>query len=232
MPNLAQHFVVPSGSADLSVLSTPTFKVGVGDVVVVKGVLDTTLLGAQFSTPIMSNGGTMVQYAVDNTALKAWVGIWGSTIGADGVLSISATPSATAGTWHALCVERWTNAKLATTPATNSTKTGVGAPSATVTTTKDNSVVTYLNADTLGLTSLGRILLGTSGTPNEEGMLDNSSVGFMTAYFAWQWATVAGTQTIGMSAPSGQSWSMLGIEILHQFRDWADPNSFQHERWA
>jgi hypothetical protein len=116
-----------------------------------------------------------------------------------------------------MVVERWSGAQLAVTPATNSLiHDGTGTPTATITTTAANSIITWANVDE------------NSRDPNpvfpgiphaylsgaiEDGLADAHSVGNTVQYYAYQTAAVAGSQTIGMSEPSTQNWTMTGIEV-------------------
>jgi hypothetical protein len=125
-----------------------------------------------------------------------------------GSMTVSTVFSGTASA-HTVVVERWANAALAGTPATalavNTTTTGT-----TIATVGAYSVVTWLDGDFNAVAP---------GTPvyipggYQSGIA--ASPPFLTAYFAYQYALVAGTQTFGVSAPSGQTWSDLGIELLY-----------------
>jgi hypothetical protein len=55
-----------------------------------------------------------------------------------------------------------------------------------------------------------RTYITTSGTPVEEYFFDND---FSSNTFAYQPATLAGSQTVGETAPTGQSWQAAAIEI-------------------
>jgi hypothetical protein len=107
-----------------------------------------------------------------------------------------------------MVVERWSSAQLAATPATASTNASTTC-SLTLTTTAPNSIVSWASADwnavvyttrTYRTTSTEELVTGTSGTD-------------YFAAFAYQSAASAGTQTFGMSAPTGQQAAMVGIEI-------------------
>jgi hypothetical protein len=47
----------------------------------------------------------------------------------------------------------------------------------------------------------------------QDGLHDKSGTGNYVAYYATQPAASAGSQTMGLTAPTGQTWSLIGIEI-------------------
>jgi len=112
---------------------------------------------------------------------------------------------------HGMLVERWANAKVAGSPAVYSGSGSGTGPSGTVTTVAANSVVSWCCGDYDH--DGGQHPPGSKtyrGTPTEEQYwLPGDCVG----YFAWQTAASAGAQTIGLSAPTNQSWQMVGIEV-------------------
>jgi hypothetical protein len=54
----------------------------------------------------------------------------------------------------------------------------------------------------------------TAAVPIEEDVHDKSSATNYVAYYASQSAASPGSQTFGLTSPTGQTWSMVGIEIL------------------
>lgn len=104
----------------------------------------------------------------------------------------------------------WRGAQLAGTPATNAAKTGSGAPSATVTTVAANSVVDWICGDWNVGTGAATYR---SGAVQEFRRAITSPTSIMQYEGAHQDAVAPGAQTIGLSAPGSQFWSMLGIEV-------------------
>lgn len=196
-----------TATATTSLVSAP-FTCTVGDVIVVKtvtGNMNVPTIG----TPTMS-GHTFTLRAAVNTSSKCDVDIWTTTITVAGEYVITQPFSGTAGPRSAV-FERWANAVLAGSPAFVQTTGSSVGPSATITTTGSNSVVSWALGDwaalaqgTIALRS-GALLEGTAGG-------DTTTY---TPYYAEQDAATAGSQTIGTTTPAGaQNWSIAGIEIL------------------
>ena len=212
MPSLSASFNVNSAAHDSSTLTTSSFTPASGDVIVVKAVTESS--AQSMDTPTDTQGNTYTLRATDTTFNHCWVGLWTAVAGSATNMTVSVTRSFSG--WHSIVVEDWANAALAGTPATNGTKTGTGTPSTTLTTTQDNSALSWCNGDWSANDPSGRTYDPTSGTPTEDGLHDTHLDPFdYVAYYAWQPCGTAGSQTFGLTAPGSQTWSMLGIEILH-----------------
>ena len=109
-----------------------------------------------------------------------------------------------------MVIERWSGAQVQATPAACDVR-GTGVPSATVATTASGSAVSWISGDWTGVDGSGRSYITTSATPSEDGYV--SIGGQYTGYWASQAADSAGPQSIGLTAPTGQTWTVLGIEI-------------------
>lgn len=135
--------------------------------------------------------------------------IYTAIAGASENITVSVNASGTAS--KAAVLNVWRNAQVASTPATNSTKSGAsGAPQASLTTVAPDSVVSWVSGD-WNTTSGAITYLTTSATPTSEGQV--LAGGNMEASFARQAAVTAGVQNFGKTAPTGQAWVLLGIEI-------------------
>lgn len=216
MPTLVTSYFAESiKTGDTTTLSTPSFTPAAGEVIVIKATTWDTAVTS--GTP---SGGSLT-YTRQTTAQPGGFNCYATiftTIVASSPGSMSVTlspPSATS--YHTMLVERWTNARLAATPATNAVisgslgGTGVDTPTATITTTGPNSIITWVNADDQSNNPAGRAYL--SGAIQDglgDGSLNTSGV----FYYAYQTAAAAGSQTIGMTLPTGQKWTMTGIEVL------------------
>lgn len=211
MPALAVSLNVNSSSAAAATLTTSSFAVTAGDPIVVKGARENNV-GSGLQTPTDSQGNT---YTLRNSSLVAshcQVWIWTAIAGSSGSMAVSVQDIVDA--WYSITVEHWTSAALDASPATNSVETGTGTPSSTLTTTQDNSAVTWVNADWNANSPAGRVYDSTSATPVEDGLHDKSAGTFYVAYYAYQMAGSAGSQTFGLTSPGSQTWSMVGIEVL------------------
>jgi hypothetical protein len=210
-PTLAAVYQVDSNGSNTSTLQTVTFTPNPNEVIVVKGQ-SVQGDGGAFPTP---SGGSLT-YTLrqsDSTASHNRVALWTAVAGSSpSSMTVSlGSPGATAN-HHSMVVERWTNAKLAGSPASNKAISGAtGAPSLSLTTVAANSVVSWLSSDWTNVNGATRAYITSSATPSEEGYLFVSNTA--TFYWAWQLAATAGSQTFGLTAPTGQAWSIIGIEI-------------------
>jgi hypothetical protein len=222
MPTLAASFNVNSAAADTTALTTSSFTPATGDIIVVKGVVADNFAMA---APSDTQGNTYTQRALSSLGSNVWAAIWTATASSATSMTVS-TGTVGAAQWHSTTVERWSGAALAGTPATNGTKTGTGAPATTLTSTGTGSVVTWLNGDWAAVSPAGRTYNTTSATPTEDGIHDKST-GFYVAEYAWQAAASPGTQTFGLTAPTGETWTLLGIEILASGGPAPDSNQYR-----
>jgi hypothetical protein len=211
MPTLVNsYFTASPTSGDTSTLSTPSFTPSSGEVIVVKAATWDT--GTPSGTP---SGGSLVYTRQSTAAPGGFAGYCTifTAVVSSSPGSMTVTLSAPGSScYHSMVVERWSGAQVAGTPATNATIHGVGStPSATITTTADNSIITWANVDENSGNPTGRTYLSSAA---EDGLADGHTAFSSVHYFAYQAAATAGSQTIGMSAPANQTWSMTGIEIL------------------
>lgn len=210
-PQLVATYFVSSGGSNTNTLVTPSFTPADGEVIVVKAASQHGDGGA-FPTP---TGGSLTytnRATIGNVASHDRADIWTAVVGTSpGSMAVSVgSPGATANE-HVIQVNRWSNAQLDATPAAIRTGYSVaGAPSTTLTTEADNSVLDWLNTDWNAIDGVNRAYLTTSGAPAE---LAYQFSGGGTHYFAFQPAMVAGSQTFGLSAPGGQAWDLLGVEV-------------------
>jgi len=204
-PTLVASYPAYSAASNTTALTTPSFTPASGEIIVVKRATEDS---AHAYSGVPSGGSlTYTSRASDNSGSHCYVDIY-TAVGAGASMTVSSGALSTSA-WHSMMVERWSGAQLAATPATNSTKTGTGAPSATVITVASNSIVTSVNADWAAIAPTGRAYRSSA---NEDGLHDKST-GNYVAYFFYQTAAASGSQTIGLTAPTGETWSMLGIEI-------------------
>ena len=212
MPSLiTSYFAVSSLSGDTSSLSTPSFTPSNGEVLVVKSATWDT--GTPSGVP--SGGGqTYTQRAVAAPGgFASYSTIYTAVVsGSPGSMTVSLAPPGSS-CYHSMVVERWSSAQLAGTPATNGTVHGTNsAPSATLTSTGTNSIITWVNSDENSRDPATRTYLSSA---TDDGVADGHSQSSSVHYYAYQTAASAGTQTIGLSAPGAQNWGLVGIEILN-----------------
>lgn len=204
-PNLIASYEVLGGATTLS-LATPSFTPDNGEVIIVKAASES------FDKPTIdgvSGGGlTYTSHAHISQVSHTVVRLWSTVVsGSPGSMTVTATFGANDG-YHSMVVERWGNAQLAGSPAVTQTLSS-NAPSATIDTTATDSVVSWVSADWNAVAP---------GTPAyrssavQTGIHDQST-SFYVAYYAYQNAGSAGTQTFGLTSPTGQEASMIGIEV-------------------
>jgi hypothetical protein len=208
VPALTNSFSVNSAAQDASTLVTSTFAPSAGDLIVVKGVIESTSL-VQYNTPTDDQGNTYTLQDFDDTASSCWVGLWTAVATSSAAMTVSL--SITSTDWHSMVVEDWDDASLASTPAL-AHAVGSGSPQSTMTTVAPGSVVSWLNGDWNAVNPTGHVYDSTSATPVEDGL--HYVAAAYVAYYAYQAAVSAGSQTLGLTAPTGQQFSTLGIEIL------------------
>jgi hypothetical protein len=113
------------------------------------------------------------------------------------------------GVQRILVVSVWTGAQLAGTPATNVLDQGAGvAPSSTLTTAAANSVLDGVVGDWAAIDGTTR----TYRSSATEQAYHTSATNY-TAYAFHQAAAAAGSQTYGLTAPTGQNPSLAAIEV-------------------
>lgn len=206
----AESPAAPGGSGDSATLATPSFTPGAGEIIVVKA--QTWDKGTPSGTP---SGGSLTytrQVTIAPGVFATYGTIFTATVGGSPG-STTITLSAPAGaSYHSMVVERWSGAQLAATPATASANySSASAPSSTITTAANNSVVSWLNGDAQSVAPTGSGTYLSSAT--NDGLANGASASNSVQYYAWQSAATAGSQTFGMSAPTGQKWAMAAIEI-------------------
>jgi hypothetical protein len=213
-PTLIASYAVYSASADNTTLTTSSFTPANGEIIIVKAATWSTSDG--MSTP---TGGSQTYSNIGTAApggFNAWCGLWACTVsGSPGSMAVSCAPATGSNTRHSMVVERWSGAALAGSPATNATKTGSGTTATTsLTSTANNSIVSWVLADENSRDPGGSSYVSTSGTPAQDGLYDGHVGSNSVQYFAYQDAATAGSQTFGVTNASALAWVAVGVEIL------------------
>lgn len=209
-PTLIAAYAIHSAGADASDLVTPSFNPVNGEVIVAK------LITWDTNNPMgaLSGGGQTYQNRVTAQpgGFNGYSRLDTAVItGSPGAMTITGAGTASASR-HSMIVERWGNAKLAASPAVNAVVNDLSsAPAANITTAADNSALSWALSDALSNDPATRAYR-LSGI--EDGLWDGhiGSNGVFYSAFT-QNVGPAGTYTIGMTAPGGQRWAMVGIEI-------------------
>lgn len=97
--------------------------------------------------------------------------------------------------------------------ASNKAQGSSGSPSVSLTTTQANSAIVVVCGDWNAVSGTQTFTNNFSGTPTAltDYPGDGAAYGVAIAYFSD--AGAAGSKTVGMSAPTGQKWSIIAIEV-------------------
>lgn len=207
-------YAVYSAGVDTSNLVTPVLTPTPvnGDVLVVK------MATWDQGNPMGAVSGGAQVYTNRVTAapggFNGWNRITTATVaGSPGAFAV--TGAGTAGnSRHSMVVEHYLAANgysLAAVPAVNAVVSGVGLPSAAITTTATGSVLSWTSTDVSSIDPVTRVYL-LAGT--QDGLFDGHLGANSVQYFAYATVGAAGAYNVGMSAPGGQTWTMAGIEVL------------------
>ena len=183
-------------------LVTASFTPPAGSIVVAKVVsadanqTHTSVTGLTFASRV--NVGT----AAATTRNSIW-----TAVGDGSAVTVTASFAGTTAP-RGLVVEVWTGAQLAAAPATGSVVGGSGAPTNTITTVATGSVVSWVNGDWAAIDGASRTYRSSA---TETGY--HFLTGQWTQYNAYQAAPSPGSQTYGLTAPVGETYTLASIEI-------------------
>lgn len=137
------------------------------------------------------------------------------TVGISTMVATTAGTKAISSTWlgggtqeHSGVVEHWRNAQVGPNTATQSNLTNQ-QPSMNITTTGTDSVVSWVNSDWTAQSGTNPTYRGTVTEEYKAGLANTS----YWVYYVRQAAASPGTQTVGLTAPSGQKPTMGAIEV-------------------
>lgn len=205
-PTLVTSYLVTSNLNDTATTATASFTPSAGEVIIVKA------FNANYGAPNIASvigGGltyaTKVHYQATSKA-EAWIFVAEVGAASPGSMSVSVSWFGTGGR-HGIVVERWSGGLVKGAPASSSPATGSGAPSATITPANANSVLTWLCVD-------WNATAGTATYRSSATQTQTSSLTTVRVYAAYQNTPATTSQTVGLSAPTGQAWSMGCVEIL------------------
>jgi hypothetical protein len=205
-PELVTSYLVVANANNTSTTTTTSFTPDPGEVIVVKA------FNADLDSPnIATVTGGDLTYATKihiqgTDKSEAWIFV--AEVGAEspGSMTVSVTWWGTAGR-HGIVVERWDSGLVEGVPAQGATIMGTGAPSSALTPESADSVLTWICVD-------WDVVAGTATYRSSATQTQQSSMSTVRAYAAYQDTPTTSAQTIGLTAPTGQNWSMGGIELL------------------
>lgn len=212
-PQLVASYEVVTTTSAITSITSPSFTPADNELIVVKA---STADGSCVpSVPTSTGGVTFTSQAQAGTLAGTYGQSRVSTVKiGTSPGSITVTQAFTgSGFVRSMTIERWKNAKLDATPAVAQANATSSAPSTTVTTEATGSVVTWVCTD-WNAVAPGAYLYRSADTV-ETGIFDVTTTDVMT-YQAYQHAPTAASQTLGLSAPGGQNWSIAGVEIQYE----------------
>jgi predicted esterase len=205
-PTLVTSYLVTAAANDTSTLTTTSFTPSAGEVIIVKA------FDADYGSPnisqVLGGGLTYATKIHIQATSKAEAWIFAAEVGATspGAMTVSVSWFGTVGR-HGIVVERWSSGLVKGVPAQGVTVMGSGAPSSSITPTNANSVLTWLDVD-------WNVVAGTATYRSSATQTQTASLTTVRAYAAYQNSPSTSAQTVGLTAPTGQAWSMGAIEIL------------------
>ncbi|MBK8246294.1 MAG: hypothetical protein IPK85_02625 [Gemmatimonadetes bacterium] len=209
-PQLVAVYEAESLTLATSSITSPTFTPDDGEVIVVKTLTaDSTCVPA---TPTASGVTFDPQAQAGTSGSFGWSMTSTVKVGTSpGAIAVTQAFSGS-GFVRSCVIERWKNAKLDATPAV-AQATGSGGPSTTITTEANDSVVSWLNTDWQAVTPAAYLY---RDADTVETNIFDISTSDIVGYYGYQYAPTAGSQTLGLSAPVGQAWSLSGVEIQYE----------------
>lgn len=183
--------------------------VAVGDLVVVKGATKNS--NSLLATPTGGAGFTWTLHqSYTGVAADPGVWVWSAVATVAQTFTVSIVRSGTSARWG-FTVEVWSSASGV---GASSSTTAMGAPALGITTTAADSAISVVVSDTLFVSGASRVWRSVNGAPaTEETYFTDGSI--YTVYAGYHPnAGAAGSKTVGLSAPTGQDYSIAALEIL------------------
>lgn len=207
---LIASYQLKSAVQGTTALVTPSFTPSNGEVITITmESFDTTITmtatnsGSQtVKTPVTEQPGGFNGFARISTI---------EVSGSPGSMTVTGTPSASAR--YSMTVERWGGAQLAATPVTNANTSTTGAAQSTITPTAGTSIIAWVGQDSQSVDPTTRTYAG-SGT--DDGTRDDHVGSNGVGYHGYQNSTGTGSQTYGLSTPTGQKWVICAVEVQAQ----------------
>lgn len=186
-------------------LVTASFSVQTGDVLVAVGATSD-----QSVTLTVSGGSlTWTQQQVVNVASNCWVAVWTAIATSSTSFAVTFTRSASADVFYGgnVLIFRGSSG-VGASAKTNTT----GAPSLNLTTTAANSAIVVATADWNAVDGASRTWRTGAGALSEVSYFrDASQYTLYAGYHAD--AGAVGSKTVGLSAPAGQRYAIVAVEV-------------------
>lgn len=189
---------------------TASVSVDAGDVLVIIGIAESS------STVVGPPTGGSLTYALKQdvtTAGNCRVTLWTSTAPGGQSFTLS-VPSDSGTNWYGFNCLRFSGASVGASAKTNS----VGAPSLDLTTTVANSAIVCGNGDFLAVDGASRtwrtINSITPAAGDGEKTYFRDAIHYATYIAYWSDVGATGTKTTGLSAPTGQTFGIVAVEVI------------------
>lgn len=205
-PQLVGAYYVPSNGVNNNTLTTPSFTPAPGEVLVVKATTDDS--GMNIGAPSGGGLGYSTRSAL-TAGSNSDTSLFTAVVGASPSAMTVSLPFGGNSGGHSMVVERWANAVLPASPAIGAGQSNTSC-SLTVQTVGTNSVVSWVAGDWNARNPGASPTYRGAGTYQEAVQYAS---GDLAAYFAAQPAPTPGPQNFGVSSPTGQKASLIGIEI-------------------
>lgn len=206
-PTLVQELET-SFNSEVSPRATASFNVLAGDVLIAWAVAE-----AQHTWTI--SGGSLVWTLLEsiNTVDDCGVALWTATVDADKSMTVTFTrATGNVNNHFGGGVQTWRGS--AGVGAAEQGANESGAPSLAITTTQPNSAIAVINGDWAALDGASRTWRSVNGSAATEATYYRDSAHYALYSGYHPDAGAAGSQTVGLSAPAGQDYVIVAVEVL------------------
>lgn len=202
-PSFVSENEVSSWSTTGASKSTSSFAVQAGDVLVAYGMTE----DSPNSLSISGGSLTWTQQQLVNTSSYGRAYVWTATASSTTSITVTFTRSGSGQYGGDVLVFRGSGG-IGASSKTNTT----GAPSLALTTTQANSAIVTASVDWNAVSGSSRTWRTGAGTLTETTYATDPAHGtFYGGYHAS--AGAAGSKTVGLSAPSGQQYAIVAVEV-------------------
>lgn len=178
-----------------------------GDIIVV--TMATEDVADTMNAPT-ATGVTFTSRVADVTASHCATYVYTGVVTSGGAKTVSAVRTVSSFFHGGVCTMFPTadGYSLAGSPNLTDTR-GSGAPSASITGTSAGNILVAVNADWAAVDGASRTY---RGTVTEDGYARPTAV--IATHYYWHQTAASGTNTIGLTAPTGQTYTTGGVEVL------------------
>jgi plastocyanin len=185
--------------------TTASFSVQAGDVLVASAMTE----DAPITASISGGSLTWTQQQVVNVNGYGWLSIWTATVDINKTMTVTFTRGGRVGDYGGNVLQ-FRNARGI--GASAKANVASGTPTLNLTTTQSNSAIVVANVDWTALSGASRTWRTNAGSFTERSYAAVS--GAYTIYSGYHAnAGLIGTYAVGLSAPAGQKYSIVAVEV-------------------